>query len=70
MLDALHSVLEHLWKHNYCFAALAAGCLNSVKRWNGMERNGMSAALPTHVLQPTDDLILNCTSHTMIAIAS
>ena len=37
-----------------------------------MERNGMSAALATHVLQPTDDpLILNCTSHlvTMITIA-
>ena len=37
-----------------------------------MERNGMSAALATHVLQPTDDLILKCASHlvTMIAIAS
>ena len=34
-----------------------------------MERNGMSAALATHVLH---DLILNCTSHivTMITIAS
>ena len=38
-----------------------------------MERNGMSAALATHVLQPTDDpLILNCTSHlvTMITIVT
>ena len=34
-----------------------------------MERNGTSAALATHVLQPTDDLILNCASH-LIAIAS
>ena len=44
-------------------------CLNSVERWNGTEWNECCS---THVLQPTDDLILNCTSHlvTMIAIAS
>ena len=42
---------------------------NGMERWSGMERNGMSAALATHVLQPTTQL-----HHppivTMIAIAS
>ena len=35
-----------------------------------MERNGMSAALATHVLQPTDDLILDCTCHLVTMIDS
>ena len=35
-----------------------------------MERNGMSAALATHVLQPTDDLILDCISHLVTMIGS
>ena len=40
-------------------------------QWNGgMERNGMSAALATHVLQPTDDLILDCISHLVTMIGS
>ena len=34
-----------------------------------MERNGMSAALATHVLQPTDDPILNRTNHLVTMLA-
>ena len=56
-------LLDSKFNHKISFPCSHNGCLNSVEQWNGMERNGMSAALATHVLQPTDDLILNCTSH-------
>ena len=51
---------QHLVGQLLCISQFHMGCLNSVEWWNGMKRNGMNAALATHVLQPTDDLILNC----------